>query len=33
MIMAATWRQPVLTLFVRAGVALEATATGRTALR
>jgi uncharacterized membrane protein len=30
---AATWRPPVLTLFVPDGVALEATATSRTALR
>lgn len=30
---AATWRPPVLTVFVPAGVALEATATSRTALR
>ena len=29
----ATWRPPVLTLFVPDGVALEATATSRTALR
>ena len=30
---ATTWRPPVLTLFVPDGVALEATATSRTALR
>lgn len=30
---ASTWRAPVLTLFVPEGVALEATATSRTALR
>lgn len=31
--LAATWRVPVLTLFVPDGVALESTATSRTALR
>jgi uncharacterized membrane protein len=30
---AATWRPPILTLFVPEGVELESTATGRTALR
>ena len=30
---AATWRPPILALFVPAGVALESTATSRTALR